>query len=253
MADVILPIVGARDKQHQSLGDVPFNHLEPFHEDLTAPMPDTYYGAAPEQIDPQVRHGLGKHMIPSNITSRPVAPNYFLEVKRADGNGDVARRQACYDNIVGARVMHSLQNYGSVTPKYDGNAYSIASTYVDGQLKMFATHPAAPTRPGQRSQYVMTQLDSYALAGNINTFRQGAGAYRNGRDWAQAQRDRFITSANEVARSKSDELTSTRTPANGPGSLSTAAERDFAESDSSADELALHWDKASKGPGSRFS
>jgi hypothetical protein len=120
--------------------------------------------------------------------------------------------------------MHSLQNYGSATSQYDGNAYSIASTYVDGQLKMYATHPAAPTRPGESSQYTMTQLDSYALTGNINNFRQGAGAYRNRRDWAQAQRDRFITSANEVAWSKSGETTSNSAPENGRASLSTAAE-----------------------------
>lgn len=39
------------------------------------------------------------------------------------------------------------------------------------------------------------------MTGNINTFRQGATAFRNARDWAQEQRDTFISAANERARS----------------------------------------------------
>jgi hypothetical protein len=47
----------------------------------------------------------------------------------------------------------------------------------------------------------MSQVEAFALTRNINTFREGATAFRNARDWAQEQRDTFITAANERARS----------------------------------------------------
>src|SRR5271156_6090562 len=37
------------------------------------------------------------------------------------------------------------------------------------------------------------------MTGNIETFRQGATAYRNARDWAKEQRDEAIRRANERA------------------------------------------------------
>ncbi|OJD23055.1 hypothetical protein ACJ73_05590 [Blastomyces percursus] len=43
----------------------------------------------------------------------------------------------------------------------------------------------------------MTPLRSFAMTDNPDTFRSGACAYRNARDWAQEPRDEFIKSANE--------------------------------------------------------
>ncbi|OJD13356.1 hypothetical protein ACJ73_09211 [Blastomyces percursus] len=43
----------------------------------------------------------------------------------------------------------------------------------------------------------MTQLRSFAMTDNRDTFRSGACAYRNARDWAKERRDEFIKSANE--------------------------------------------------------
>jgi hypothetical protein len=37
------------------------------------------------------------------------------------------------------------------------------------------------------------------MTGNLNTFRQGATAYRNARDWAKKQRDEAIKGANKRA------------------------------------------------------
>ncbi len=47
LADVIPVIAGSKDKQHESMGDIPFSNLEPFDPDLSAAKPDTYYGAKP--------------------------------------------------------------------------------------------------------------------------------------------------------------------------------------------------------------
>ena len=48
----------------------------------------------------------------------------------------------------------------------------------------------------------MSQLDSYALTGNVNNFRRGVGAFRNARDLATQQRDVLINQANKVARAQ---------------------------------------------------
>jgi hypothetical protein len=42
----------------------------------------------------------------------------------------------------------------------------------------------------------MRQLNTWGMTGNIETFRLGATAYRNGRDWAKEQRDEAIRQAN---------------------------------------------------------
>ncbi|KAK4941007.1 hypothetical protein LTR66_014851 [Elasticomyces elasticus] len=73
--------------------------------------------------------------------SAPVVPNFFTEGKGPKGRTDVAKRQACYDGAIGARAMlhaRSYANGGAMV--YDGNAYTITSTYHDGVLRMYTTH-----------------------------------------------------------------------------------------------------------------
>jgi hypothetical protein len=43
----------------------------------------------------------------------------------------------------------------------------------------------------------MTQLKGWSMTGDAETFRKGATAYRNARDWAKKMRDDFIMAANE--------------------------------------------------------
>ena len=85
--------------------------------------------------------------------------------------------------------------------KYDRNAYTITSIYHGGTgaLQMYATPPTEPKIPGGQPEYHMTQLKGYAITGDVETFRKGAAAFRNGRDWAKEQRDRFIADANGTA------------------------------------------------------
>ena len=129
-------------------------------------------------------------------------PNFFLEVKAPDGSAGVARKQALYDGAIGARAMHSLQNYGREGPVYDGNAYTLSSTYHagTGTLQMYAHHPTEPTTPGGPPEYHMTQVKAYAMTSDRNTCVEGLKAFRNGRKWTKKQRDRFIEAANTRAR-----------------------------------------------------
>jgi hypothetical protein len=109
-------------------------------------------------------------------------------------------KQACYDGALGARAMHELQSYKQ-EPIFDGNAYTITSTYHagTGTLQMYATYPTQAE--DATTEYHMTQVKGWALTSDPDTLRQGATAFRNARDWAQEQRDGFISAANERARS----------------------------------------------------
>ncbi|KAF5709865.1 hypothetical protein FGLOB1_5747 [Fusarium globosum] len=65
---------------------------------------------------------------------------------------------------------------------YDNKAYTVGFTYQDGQLKMYASHFIEPFVPEKKPGIAMTQLKALALTDDPDTFRQGATAYRNGRD-----------------------------------------------------------------------
>ncbi|KIW40700.1 uncharacterized protein PV06_07877 [Exophiala oligosperma] len=172
------------------------------YREVSDAKPDLYYGAQPSRIDQRVRADLEKYIIPSSTTSRPAAPNFFLEGKSKSGNAYEARNQAMYDGAVGARAMHKLQNFGEDESVYDNKAQSFSSTYHagTGTLQLYATHVSRAADPGGQSEYHMTQINSYGMTGNVKTFREGAAAYRNCRDQAKSFLTDAIDQANETAR-----------------------------------------------------
>lgn len=74
----------------------------------------------------------------------------------------------------------------------------ITSTYHGGtsSLNLYTIH-LTPSRDSSISiEFRTTQLDSFAMTGNLDAFRQGVSALRNTRDWAMEQRDLLIAEAN---------------------------------------------------------
>ncbi|KAM0321484.1 hypothetical protein ACHAQA_010098, partial [Verticillium albo-atrum] len=113
LANVIPTILGPSQTSHPSARNTAFGNLEQLTDGTIAPAkPDIYYGACPEELSRSVRDELGHHIIPSSTMDKPLAPNFFMEVKGPDGSVAVATRQARYDGAVGSRAMYSLQNYG---------------------------------------------------------------------------------------------------------------------------------------------
>jgi hypothetical protein len=201
VTESVIPVIEGKigDAKCRS-GGIPFTNLDHLTDGTLAPgNPDLYYGARPEQLNRQVRNKLSGHIIPSTQRDLPIAPNFFLAAKGPDGSLAVAGRQACYDGALGARGLHSLQSYGKDETVSDNKAYTITSIYHGGQLKMYTSHPTQPTGPGGRPEYHMTQVNAWSMTGNPETFRKGAAAYRNARDWAKEQRDEAIKQANERA------------------------------------------------------
>ncbi|OAX79917.1 hypothetical protein ACJ72_05760 [Emergomyces africanus] len=143
-----------------------------------------------------------------------MTPNFFLKVKECDGSAAVARRQACYDDALSARGIQSLQSYEQDNPVYDHKAYTITSTYHDEMLKLYISH---------------------CMTGNADTFRHGATAYRNARDWVKKARDALIKTANEKIPGVCTESQSFASSSSGTVSISMTGPV-FVESDTSAEE-----------------
>jgi hypothetical protein len=243
-------------------GKIPFGNLDPPTNDNLVPgNPDLYYGARPEQLDRRVREELSGHIILLMQDDLPIAPNFFLAAKGPGGTAKVTRRQACYDGALGARGVHSLQSYGQGRPVYDNNAYTITSIYNDGQLKMYTSHPAQPAGPGTRRECYMNQLRSFAMTDTAETFRDGATAFRNARDWTEEQRNEAIKRADErannvyggqpaTASTDSTLLPSFTTEVSAPVSA-TSLQVARQESETSMDELASDANPPAKRPSSK--
>jgi hypothetical protein len=199
VSESVIPIIEGKIKDTKCRsGGIPFTNLDPLTDGTLKPgNPDIYYGARPEQLSRKVRDELGDSIIPSTQYDLPMAPNFFLAAKGPDGSLAVAERQACYDGALGARGMHSLLSHGHDNPVYDNNAHVITSIYHGGTLNIYTSHVARPSSPESRPGYHMTQLNGWCMKGDPETFRRGAIAYRNARDWTKKQRDEAIRQVNK--------------------------------------------------------
>ncbi|KAL9065862.1 MAG: hypothetical protein Q9157_007333 [Trypethelium eluteriae] len=201
----VVPVIMGKVKDSRTIsGGIPFGKLKSMvevdenesGEKLTAPKPDIYHGARPEQLKKSIRQNLSSYIIPSTQEDLPIAPNHFFEVKGPGGSLSVALRQAGHDGAAGARAMHHIQSYGQDEVEHDNKAYTFSSIYHGGQLKMYAHHPGLSEEG--KTEYYMNQVNTYAMTGNINGFRAGAAAYRNSVDLAAEHRNRLIARANAV-------------------------------------------------------
>ncbi|KAF3492368.1 uncharacterized protein GIQ15_01885 [Arthroderma uncinatum] len=121
-------------------------------------------------------------------------------------------------------------------PIYDNKAYTISSTYQDGQLKLYTVYPTAPRESDGRPEYIMSQLKGWSMTSDSETFRKGTIAYRNARDWAKEQRDKFIEAAIERHIQGQSEVPTAAEREVTPEPIITLEASDIA----TADEAAFH-------------
>ena len=165
---------------------------------ITKAQPDLYYRSRSEDLNIRIRDELGPYLVPSTKTAAPCLPNFFTEGKGPKGLRDVGKLQALYDGTVGARGMNETWSYIDPETTHDNKAYVITSTYHGGTgtLKLYTTHRTPSTTPNHDYEYRMTQLRGWDMTDNPDTFRQGASALRNARDWAKEKREELINAAN---------------------------------------------------------
>lgn len=212
-ATVVPLMLGSQQQQQQQhyycARNTVFGNLKPLSDVMIiAPKPDFYDGAHPEQLSKPIRDSLSRYIIPSRMHHKPMAPNFFLEIKGPHGSGGVGKTQARYDGAVGARGIHALQNYGNaLAAVYDGRAYTFSATYYIDQVSIYAHHLREPVGGGggggggqqPQPEYHMSLVGAYCLLTSRDAFEQGVGALRNARDLAKQYRDEFVDAADKCA------------------------------------------------------
>ena len=165
--------------------------------------PDFYDGEQSRKLSKRVRNELSKYIIPSKNKKNPCLPNFFTEAKGGSKSPRVSWRQACYHGTLGARGMDMLRCYIDSEKFLETDAYTITSTYNTeaGLLTLYTIHAVRTANSNSTIQYQMTQLGQWDMASTSISFREGASAYRNARDWAKEQRCRFIAAANAKTQS----------------------------------------------------
>lgn len=142
---------------------------------------------------------------------------------------------------MGARGVNEFRAYGLDKPEvaYDDKTYTITSTYYSGTdtPQIYTIHPTKPTDPGTSPDYFMTQLNAFAMTGNAETFRKGASAFSDARDWAEERRDELITTANGRLKAMLRETSPLESSGHSLRSRSTNRTTTL-ESETSADEIA---------------
>lgn len=230
-------IAGTADIPSQE--NLPFGNLKDLSDgSITKAHPDLYDGTRPARLHKRIRAELGSYIVPSINITAPCLPNFFIEGKGSDGSPAVCERQALYDGALGARGVHELRSYVHKKTPYDNNAYTITSTYHGGTgaLKLYTMHPTPSSYPEIVSEFRQTQLGGWIMTRSPDTFRQGASALRNARDWAQEKREELIAAAND----KGVNTESSKSDSSSHSFLSPSTNEIVdQESDTSTDELAL--------------
>jgi len=203
------------DAKIPSQQNIKFGNLKDLTDgSLTNAQPDFYDGSRPAALRSQIRNELDSYIVPSTNKSAPCLPNFFAEVKGPKGTIPVASLQVMYYGALGARGIHELRSHVDPENTFDNNAYVITSTYhsTTGSLTMYTTHPTPCEDPSRPIEYRMTHINGWCMTGNPDSFREGATAFRNARDWAKEKRDELITAANRSMPAVSPSTVDSSTP-----------------------------------------
>lgn len=74
----VIPVIHGKQGKHFYARTINFGNLDPLMAGSpVAACPDLYYGARPDQLDRNVRDKLNKHIIPTTMDDKPMAPNFF--------------------------------------------------------------------------------------------------------------------------------------------------------------------------------
>ena len=194
MSDVFTTLKGL--KIYPSITNRPCNNWAPLcSANLVTPQPDYFDGERQTPADAELRQILDSLIVPSTSSDAPFLPNFLVEAKAPGASAEVARRQIVYDGAIGARAMLHLRAYGG-EETYDGDAYTLTSTYTDGKLEIFAHHMTPPDEPGKRPYHHTVSLGKWMVDEDIQAYRRAANAFRNARDLAREFREASIVDAN---------------------------------------------------------
>lgn len=126
-----------------------------------------------EELNKQIQEELESYIVSLMNTAASCLLNFFMKKKSSKKNTFTCKNQALYDDTLNAWEVHKLRSYVDSEMTYDNNAYAIISTYHDDSetLIMYTIHVATSKNSKHQIKYHMTQLNSFAMINNSNTFQ----------------------------------------------------------------------------------
>lgn len=104
-----------------------------------------------------------------------------------------AATQACFDGAHGARATLALKCAPEERLQYDGNAYTITATFVQGLLRIYTSHIVESESPLRAWDCWLNLIRSWDIDDeNPEICLEAVTAYRNLVDWAAEKRDELI-------------------------------------------------------------
>ena len=174
----IFPIIRGREAVASGQGYL-FGNMDPLAENISRAIPGYFNGSYPENVRGEVRADLKMYIVPSSNDSRPLLPNFFSEVGT---NPSMMERRITQVLGYGARSMYKIQSYRQGQSVFDGNAYTIGSTYSYGEnagiLRLYTMHPTGPAGPNGEPKYWTNEIMTFAMTKDADAFRNGAARFK---------------------------------------------------------------------------
>lgn len=151
-----------------------FENLKDLINDfITKTQLNFYDETRSEELNKQIREELESYIVSSTNTAASCLLNFFMKGKSSKKNTLTCKNQASYDNALNAREVHKLWSYVDSETTYNNNAYAIISTYHDDSetLIVYTIHVVTFKNSKHQIEYHMTQLNSFAMINNSNTFQ----------------------------------------------------------------------------------
>lgn len=193
--------------------DLAWKGIEPLSECFKPAKPDLAYATAATDLKKPILDSLGALVLPHK-DKHFVCPNFMVSAKGPKGTSGVNDLEAVYVGALAARGMHALWSLSNdaeaVEAKPDTGriARTLTCTWLAGHFTMYATYrqeqPGAEDRP-EGSVSTSSALPTYCTklvedwsfkTKDDEKLKKGLGAYLNGLEWAQKQRDEGIERAN---------------------------------------------------------
>lgn len=169
-----------------------FKLTKPLSDKFTTPSaPDHAEGLDPMSIPDAAYETLSPYI--STAKSRPVAPNFFVGYKGADGSSLVLKNQICWDLAVGGRALLWMNNYPEVDPAkfaYYEECQAVGFALLDNKLDCYGIHVCGMDPVGGPPYTSIQLLKGWNFNNpSLEHFRDGITWFRNACEWARGVRE----------------------------------------------------------------
>jgi len=151
-----------------------FENLKDLINDFITKTQSNFYDETrSEELNKQIWEELKSYIVLSTNTAASCLLNFFMKKKSSKKNTSTCKNQALYDDALNAWEVHELWSYVDSETTYNNNTYAIISTYHDDSetLIMYTIYVVTFKNSKHQIKYHMTQLNSFAMIDNSNTFQ----------------------------------------------------------------------------------